>query len=72
MAAQGLGLCFDENWAHYIAEANKRVQIKRATHLQEAKVQHDMILAREKSGKEIVMPEGTYDSGHFAIYCRCT
>jgi hypothetical protein len=59
MAAQGLGLkSFDENWAHYIAEANKRVQIRRATHLQVAKEQHDMILAREKSGKEIVMPEG--------------
>jgi hypothetical protein len=52
MAAQGLGLkCCDENWAHYIAEANKRVQIKRATHLQVAKLQHDIILASEKSGK---------------------
>jgi hypothetical protein len=59
MAAQGLGLkCFDGNWAHYIAEANKRVHIKRATHLQVAKVQHDIILASEKSGKLIVMPEG--------------
>jgi hypothetical protein len=52
MAAQGLGLkCFDGNWAHYIAEAKKRVQKNRATHLQVAKVQHDIILAREKSGK---------------------
>jgi hypothetical protein len=58
MAAQGGLKCFDENWAHYIAEANKRVQIKRATHLQVAQVQHDMILAGEKSEKEIVMPEG--------------
>jgi hypothetical protein len=48
MAAQGLGLkCFEENWAHYVAEVNKRVQIQRATHLQVAKVQHDMILARK-------------------------
>jgi hypothetical protein len=48
---------FGGNWAHYIAEANKRVQIKHATHLQVAKAQHDIILASEKSGKYIVMPE---------------
>jgi hypothetical protein len=52
MAAHGHGLkCFDEHWAHYIAEANKCVQTKHATHLQVAKAQHDIILAREKWGK---------------------